>query len=184
MQYAMLRTPYGIFGLIGNGHGLRRIFLPEPSFEDLQRRILATYPEARRCDAAFADVCAVLEAYFAGSNTTFAVPLDLSETHDFYRRVWTATAAIPYGMVQSYGSIARSIGSPGAARAVGIALANNPFPIIIPCHRVIRSDGGLGGFSAACGIALKQRLLEHEHNCRMRGIMTRIRIKELRCSNR
>ncbi|MBI4397389.1 MAG: MGMT family protein [Elusimicrobia bacterium] len=80
----------------------------------------------------------------------------------FYQAVWAACAEIPKGEVRSYGWIAKRIGRPGAARAVGRALGANPFAPIVPCHRVIRSDGTLGGFSAPGGLRTKKRLLQNE----------------------
>lgn len=82
----------------------------------------------------------------------------------FYQAVWTACAAIPAGTTVSYGELARRIGKPGAARAVGTALGANPFAPIIPCHRVIRADGKMGGYSGPGGIKMKQALLRKEKN--------------------
>lgn len=86
--------------------------------------------------------------------------LDVSAVSSFQYRVLKAEYAIPYGRVSTYGALAEKIGNPGAARAVGTALARNPFPIIIPCHRTIGADHSLGGFQG--GIAMKRRLLELE----------------------
>lgn len=80
----------------------------------------------------------------------------------FYRAVWRACAEIPAGETRTYGWIARRIGNPGAARAVGRALGANPFAPVIPCHRVVRADGGLGGYSGAGGTATKRRMLADE----------------------
>ena len=80
----------------------------------------------------------------------------------FYQKVWLECAKIPKGETRTYGWLAKKIGNPGAARAVGLALAKNPFAPDIPCHRVIRSDGSLGGYSAPGGIARKQRMLIQE----------------------
>ncbi len=80
----------------------------------------------------------------------------------FYQAVWRACARIPKGKVSTYGDIAKKIGNPGAARAVGMALAANPFAPIVPCHRVVRSDGALGGYSGRGGVAAKKRMLERE----------------------
>ena len=101
-----------------------------------------------------------IRAYLAGRLRSFRVPCDLSGLPGFTRAVLRVTARIPYGQVRSYRWIARRLGRPGASRAVGNALARNPVPIIIPCHRVIRSDGQLGGF--ALGLSWKRRLLELE----------------------
>lgn len=101
-----------------------------------------------------------LKAYLAGRLRSFRVPCDLSGLPAFTRAVLRLTARIPYGRVRSYRWIAERLGRSGASRAVGNALARNPIPIIIPCHRVVRSDGQLGGF--ALGLSWKRRLLELE----------------------
>ena len=100
-----------------------------------------------------------LEAYFRGELREFQLPLQLQGT-PFQKRVWAALLRIPYGSTRSYGEIARAIRSPKAARAVGLANHDNPVGIIVPCHRVIASDGSLGGY--ACGLEFKRRLLDLE----------------------
>ncbi len=101
--------------------------------------------------------------YFSGKRECFRnVDMDISCGSAFERKVWRALKRIPYGETRTYASIAGSIGKPKAARAVGSAIGKNPVPIALPCHRVIRSDGGLGGFSG--GIDLKKNLLELEKN--------------------
>jgi methylated-DNA-[protein]-cysteine S-methyltransferase len=111
--------------------------------------------DAKRCKGAANQ----LSEYFAGKRRSFDLELAPVGT-DFQLRVWNALRAIPYGTVRNYGDIARAIGQPGAARAVGQANGGNPLPIVIPCHRVIASDGSIGGFSA--GLRLKHRLLALE----------------------
>lgn len=106
-----------------------------------------------------------LAAYFAGISTTFTVPLDFRGS-DFQRSVWAALLAIPHGETRSYGEIARAIGRPGAARAVGAANGRNPISIIAPCHRVIGGSGGLTGFAG--GLEAKRWLLDHEAGRRAR----------------
>ncbi|MBI2358617.1 MAG: MGMT family protein [Deltaproteobacteria bacterium] len=101
-----------------------------------------------------------LSAYLAGRLRSFSAPCDLSSLSLFTRAVLRITARIPYGQVRSYRWIAERLGKPAASRAVGNALAQNPIPIIIPCHRVVRSDGELGGF--ALGASWKRRLLDLE----------------------
>ncbi len=103
-----------------------------------------------------------LRAYLDGRRTTFELPLDLSMTREFQRQVLMAALKVPRGSVATYGQIARRIGRPGAARAVGQALGHNPLPIIIPCHRVLASNGTLGGYSGREGVKTKARLLELE----------------------
>lgn len=101
-----------------------------------------------------------LRRYFSGRLRSFSTPCDLGEMPSFSRKVLEITAKIPYGQVRSYRWIAERMGKPGAMRAVGNALARNPIPIIIPCHRVVRSDGTLGGY--ALGLGWKRRLLDLE----------------------
>ncbi|MGC8908483.1 MAG: methylated-DNA--[protein]-cysteine S-methyltransferase [Desulfomonilaceae bacterium] len=103
-----------------------------------------------------------LDAYFSGAPLRFLTPVDVSWGSPFCRDVWSALQTVPYGKTISYGGLAAMIGKPGAARAVGLAVGKNPAPIIIPCHRVIRSDGSLGGYGP--GVALKQSLLDLEHS--------------------
>jgi O-6-methylguanine DNA methyltransferase len=92
----------------------------------------------------------------------FKGTVDLSRVGPFEREVLRALLRIPAGQVRTYGEIARAVGDPGAARAVGTACARNPLPLLIPCRRVVRSDGGLGGYSMQGGVELKRRLLEDE----------------------
>src|SRR3954470_384164 len=93
-----------------------------------------------------ADAVREVEEYFAGERTGFTVPARPARGSPFERAVWTEIAAIPYGETLSYGAIARAVGEPGGAQAVGLACNRNPLPIIVPCHRVIGSDGKLVGF--------------------------------------
>ena len=101
-----------------------------------------------------------LDAYFRGTSGSFDLPVRFVEGTDFEHVVWLALKEIPRGKVISYQGLAAAIGKPRAARAVGQALGKNPLPIILPCHRVVRSDGSLGGFS--CGLDIKRQLLELE----------------------
>lgn len=104
-----------------------------------------------------------LERYAAGEAVDFSdVPTDLAHLSGFQRRVVKACRAIPAGQRRTYGQLAAAAGSPGAARAVGQVMAMNRVPLIVPCHRVVASGGGLGGFSAPQGLAMKRRLLELE----------------------
>lgn len=100
-----------------------------------------------------------LEEYFSGQRREFTVPLDLHGT-DFQKKCWRALSRIPYGKTRTYAEIARAVGSPQGFRAVGMANHDNPVPIIVPCHRVLASDGTLGGFGG--GLELKRKLLELE----------------------
>lgn len=101
-----------------------------------------------------------LDEYFRGVRTSFLLPLSFDGYSTFQKTVWNALSEIPYGETKSYQEIARISGKPQAARAVGNACGQNPYLIVIPCHRVIKSDGSLGGFSG--GIEHKRKLLDHE----------------------
>ncbi len=102
-----------------------------------------------------------LSEYFEGKRKCFELPLRPAGT-DFQMAVWQALTAIPYGQTRSYGDIARALGKPGAARAIGQANHRNPLPILIPCHRVIGADGSMTGYGGKSGIPIKRRLLELE----------------------
>ncbi len=101
-----------------------------------------------------------LNLYFSKKLKTFSVPLDPESGSAFQRRVWQELTRIPYGQTRSYAEVAAAVGNPLAARAVGLANGSNRIPILIPCHRVIRADGGLGGYGS--GIQIKRKLLELE----------------------
>lgn len=113
----------------------------------------------RRDDSAFPDVVEQLAAYFAGDLTEFELTYEMAGT-EFQRRVWTALLTIPYGQTRSYGELATQIGAPTASRAVGLANGRNPISIIVPCHRVIGSNGSLTGYGG--GIDRKRTLLDLE----------------------
>lgn len=101
-----------------------------------------------------------IREYLAGRRRRFTVPADLSAATPFHRKVLAALARVPYGRTVTYGQLAARAGRPRAARAVGQAMANNPVPLIFPCHRVVAAGGGLGGFGG--GLDLKRRLLALE----------------------
>jgi methylated-DNA-[protein]-cysteine S-methyltransferase len=103
-----------------------------------------------------------ISAYFRGENEKLPLLLDFSGSTNFQRMVWSETAKIPYAENRTYRFIAGKVGKKNSARAVGNALGKNPFPLVIPCHRVLRADGKMGGFTAAGGIGLKEKLLKLE----------------------
>ncbi|NIO11897.1 MAG: methylated-DNA--[protein]-cysteine S-methyltransferase [Deltaproteobacteria bacterium] len=124
---------------------------------EASRQTQTVSPSARRWKA---KAQKELRSYLSGRTKSFSTPCDLSGLPPFTHAVLKAAIKIPYGEVRSYGWLAKRLGKPKAARAVGNALARNPIPIMIPCHRVVRSDGELGGF--ALGKALKERLISLE----------------------
>jgi len=151
--YATLDSPIGELLLLGDGHSLRGLHMQGG------RRPTAIRSSWERSPAAFAGVRAQLHEYFAGRLTTFDTPLDL-RGNAFERRVWRALLEIPYGATVSYGELAREVGHPTAARAVGVANAHNPVAVIVPCHRVIGADGSLTGYGG--GLERKRLLLDLE----------------------
>ena len=106
------------------------------------------------------DAVSQINKYFEGRLKKFDIPLDFFGETEFRQKVWREAAKIPYGKTISYSELAAAVGSPGGARAVGNALGANPVPVIVPCHRILKSDGALGGFSA--GIDVKKALLALE----------------------
>lgn len=158
--YTLFETKLGWMGLIGSAAGLRRTVLPQPAPEAVLDLLAMGLPESIADPFPFGDLPLRLRRYLAGEQVPFDDELDLTGTTPFNRDVWQATRLIPYGETQSYSWIAQQIGRPKALRAVGQALARNPFPIVVPCHRVLSKDGSLGGFSG--GLEMKKRLLELE----------------------
>jgi methylated-DNA-[protein]-cysteine S-methyltransferase len=118
------------------------------------------------------DAVAQLDDYFAGTRTVFKTHLDFAGATEFQCGVWKAAIKIPYGKTCSYAELAAAVGSPRSARAVGNALGANPLPVIVPCHRVLKSDGALGGFSL--GIEVKKSLLSLERGDHVQTIEKRI----------
>lgn len=103
-----------------------------------------------------------INAYFSGKLKNFSIPIDLRQLSTFQQQILTFTQLIPYGEVRSYGFLARQINKPGASQAIGMVMKKNPLPIIVPCHRVVASDGRLHGYSAVGGLLTKAWLLELE----------------------
>lgn len=153
MHYTMMKSPVGPLLLAGDERGLRLIHF------SAGRRPVSPQRDWVENAAPFKDVVRQLQAYFEGKRRKFDVPLILEGT-EFQLLVWRNLQKIPYGETVSYGQLARQIGSPEAARAVGLANGSNPIPIIIPCHRVIGSNGDLTGFGG--GLPVKKKLLSLE----------------------
>jgi len=154
----MVMTPAGMIGLSLSEKGITGIELPRRGKGSCRRAAGVRSVRRESGPSPVGNRAAMqLRRYFAGERVTFHLPLDLPQTTDFQQAVWKETAKIPYGETRSYAWIARRIGRPRAARAVGQALGANPVPVIIPCHRVISSAGTLGGFSG--GLSMKRYLL-------------------------
>ncbi len=163
--FTLFDTPIGRCGVVWNGNGLVRVQLPEAREADTRARLARGFPEARE-SAPPAIVHAAVDrivALLRGESPDLAtVPLDMEGVPPFHRRVYEVARTIPPGATLTYGDIATRLGRPGSARAVGQALGRNPFPIVVPCHRVLAAGGKAGGFSAPGGITTKFRLLAIE----------------------
>ena len=153
MLYTTVDSPIGTLLLVGDGRALRRLHMQGG------RTAIRVRPEWERAGEPFARVEEQLAEYFEGRRARFDVALELAGS-PFQRRVWRALQEIPYGETVSYGELARRVGAPSAARAVGVANRENPVAVIVPCHRVIGADGSLTGFGG--GLERKRLLLELE----------------------
>ena len=162
--YTLVDTTLGWMGLLGSSAGLRRIVLPQPSPELARVAVTRHFAEATPNAPPFGDLPHRLRQYLEGKAVSFPDKLDFADSTPFQQAVWQVTHAIPYGETRSYGWIARQIGKPLAARAVGQAMARNPLAIVVPCHRVIASSGSLQGFGG--GLEMKRYLLEMEARAR------------------
>ena len=160
--FTIFRVNLGWMGLVGNEKGVEWIFLPRPKKEELRRRILAEFPGAQEGATLLGQAKKELTEYFSGRRVRFDFPLELSGATPFQKKAYRIMGTIPFGEVRTYRWLAQKIGNPRALRAVGGANAKNRWPLAIPCHRVVGSDGRLTGFSAPGGLALKARLLELE----------------------
>ena len=162
VTYGIVALAEGYVGLAATPRGLSRLTLPQATeAEAFGALSLDVRDNPSRDDDAFAELGARLDRYYAGEPVEFDdIALDLSEVTPFRRRVLETVRAIPRGQVRSYGQIAAEVERPAGARAVGGAMGSNPVCVVVPCHRVITSDGGLGGFGG--GIGLKKRMLALE----------------------
>ncbi|GAB4168248.1 MAG: hypothetical protein Tsb0017_00060 [Geothermobacteraceae bacterium] len=156
------QAPCGALALVAaDGLLVRVVFRADP--DAVARELARDFPDSRLRDVqVFRAARLQLDGYFSGQLMTFDLPLDWNRVDGFYRRCLEELAQIPYGRTVSYGELAALAGSPGAARAVGSAMARNPWPLIIPCHRVLSAGGRQGGYSGGCGLASKSWLLEWE----------------------
>jgi methylated-DNA-[protein]-cysteine S-methyltransferase len=161
-QYRILSTPAGYVGFVAGPRGLKRVCTPQRTRTAILRQLRAENPDAAENTNLLPQLANDLQRYFAGHKVHFKVRLDCANATDFQTDVWHACRAIRYGRTASYGDLANRVGRSGAARAVGTAMANNRFPIVVPCHRVLRSDGNLGGYSGPGGTAFKRKLLMME----------------------
>ncbi len=166
LRWTAFDAGFGWQAAVRSDRGLRYLTLPKGSRREAVDEARRAYPDAAEDPGAFASLEADLRRYFAGDRVDLARHAADIKLTDFQRRVHDACAAIPYGSTVTYGELAAKVGSPGAARAVGQVMATNPVPLVHPCHRVLASGGGLGGFGG--GLPMKRRLLAMEAD-RARG---------------
>ncbi|MFF7899568.1 methylated-DNA--[protein]-cysteine S-methyltransferase [Streptomyces sp. NPDC088817] len=152
-QYTVIDSPYDLLTLVADDGVLCGLYMTE------QRHRPSEQSFGEPDDGPFGETVEQLEAYFGGELKEFTVPLRLHGT-PFQRSVWDQLQKIPYGETRSYGDLATALGNLGASRAVGLANGKNPVSIIVPCHRVIGTGGGLTGYGG--GLPRKQRLLDFE----------------------
>jgi methylated-DNA-[protein]-cysteine S-methyltransferase len=161
VAYANVDSPFGSLLLAATPRGLVRVNLPaldpDDALEELAERVS---PRVLEAPARLDDVRRQLDRYFEGKLTEFDLKLDWRLSRDFRRRALRAIARIPYGQTRSYMQVAASAGNKRAVRAAGTACGSNPIPIVVPCHRVLRTGGALGGYGG--GLPMKRALLELE----------------------
>lgn len=162
ISYTVVGCPLGRVLIGATGKGVCAVYLGD-SEEELESELRDEYraAEIRRDDSGFRSATSALLRCLEGTRPRAALPLDVRATA-FQRRVWEELVAIPRGETRTYSEIARKLGQPTAARAVARACATNPVSVVVPCHRVVREDGGLGGYR--WGLERKKALLEGERN--------------------
>ena len=163
--YDIFKTQWGWFGLLGSEQGLVRTCLPVSYKEAVQTRMLSDISDAERSKKVFSVLKKGINDYYKGLPVDFGdVEVYLDGLSEFQRNALRALQRITYGDIVSYSQLAKLAGNPKAARAIGTVMAQNPLPLIIPCHRVIKADGSLGLFSAAGGTDTKKRMLDLENS--------------------
>jgi methylated-DNA-[protein]-cysteine S-methyltransferase len=163
-KFTIFDTKWGSFGLAAARSALLRTHLPSNDPEKIKAALLKNLTNPQYDKNLLKTLQRQIISYFDGStvNFSFRIPLALDGFSPFAVSVLTACRDVRFGRTITYALLAKKAGRPAAARAVGRVMAKNPLPLIVPCHRVIRTDGALGGFSAPGGISLKSKLLSHE----------------------
>ena len=163
VAYATADSPFGTLLLAKTPQGLVRIGLPNEDPDELLADLAGRIsPRVLEAPAGLDEERRELEDYFAGRRRAFELPIDWQLSHGFLLRARQGIVAIPYGETRTYTDLARDAGNERAVRAAGSACSRNPIPLVVPCHRVLRSDGSLGGYAG--GLGMKERLLDLERN--------------------
>ncbi|MGR3219852.1 MAG: methylated-DNA--[protein]-cysteine S-methyltransferase [Candidatus Anammoxibacter sp.] len=161
IYYREFNSPIGNIKVAGTCKAVCYVWIIQGSSVEFEKFITLTFGAKPTSDkSALKEVEDSFRRYFAGTLKRFDFPIDISIGTPFRQRVWTVLKDIPFGQIRSYKWVAEKMGMPKASRAVGNANGKNPIPIIVPCHRVVRTNGSLGGFSS--GIDIKKQLLLHE----------------------
>ncbi len=164
MRYALVDTAIGTFGIAWTDRGISRVALPGNDRARTEMWISRDPAEPGFPDGVLASLPDRIKRYAEGGPEDFTdVPLDLADVPLFNRQAYDELLKIGYGETTTYGAIARTLGDVTLSRAVGQAMGANPIPLIIPCHRVLASDGKTGGFSSPGGVTAKMRMLALEH---------------------
>ena len=158
-HYTIFKTSLGWCGIIYGNKGLIKMYLPGMKKKTLEKTIFSFYENLVEGTSSIKMVIKNIYNYFKRNNAQLNFPIDMEAMTEFEKKAYKRTMQIPFGKVKTYKWLAEKIGVPGGARAVGNVLGRNPVPLIIPCHRVVRSNGKLGGFSAPGGISLKRKML-------------------------
>jgi methylated-DNA-[protein]-cysteine S-methyltransferase len=160
---SVFHSDLGWMALLGTENGLKQLTFGHPSAQAAKNALDPASVALARVLPSNSKLVKRFQAFTQGAKDDFGdVELDWGAATDFQRRVWRRCRKIPYGATLSYGQLAVGAGSPRAARAVGLCMANNPLPLLVPCHRVVRNDGRLGNYSAPGGVLMKKRLLRLE----------------------
>jgi methylated-DNA-[protein]-cysteine S-methyltransferase len=166
----LFKTPIGPCGISWGARGITALQFPGESDAETRAELSRRFPGARPIEppAFVTEAIAAIIALLEGADDDLtSIPLDPDHTAPFNQRVYDVTRRIPPGQTLTYGEVAAAIGEPGAARAVGRALGENPYPIIIPCHRVLAAGGKMGGFSGTGGITTKRKILAIESRAKL-----------------
>ncbi len=161
VAYAQVDSPLGPLTVAATERGLVRLAYPDRPLDQVLGRLAeAVSPRVLEAPARLDPIRRELDEYFGGRRRRFDTPIDWALTAGFFRRVLQATARIGYGKVRTYAEVAERAGNVRAVRAAGNGLGSNPIPVVVPCHRVVRTGGGLGGYTG--GLERKEFLLELE----------------------
>lgn len=160
IEYNIQESSLGCILLVARNGRLFRLDMMAGEPHLIKKELAAAYPGSVESENPFREIREDLDRYFKGEKVEFRAEIDISGLRPFTQKVLKELMNIPYGELRSYGWIGKRLGYPSASRAVGQAVGRNPIPIIIPCHRVIRQDGNIGGFSS--GIHIKKMLLSIE----------------------